>query len=104
MSTAIHEKEAQALLSRQTARLIHEQPERLHTEDGAEYTIRVFGERRSDGFWQGWLEFASASGDIRRTAVETTQACRRDLEFWATGLEPVYLEGAFDRAREIGGR
>ena len=33
-----------------------------------------------------------------RSPRETTQPNRRDTEYWATGLTPVYLEGALRRA------
>ena len=33
------------------------------------------------------------------TGRETTQPDRGALEYWASGLEPLYFEGAFDRAR-----
>jgi hypothetical protein len=32
------------------------------------------------------------------TANETTQPDRHAVEYWAAGLEPLYLEGAFSRA------
>ncbi len=83
------------------AQLIHEHAEHLRVEDQGEYTIRVFGARRGDGTWLGWLQFESDTGELRRTPVETTQASRHALEFWATGLEPVYLEGAFRRAAPL---
>jgi hypothetical protein len=63
--------------------------------------VRVFGVQRRDGIWEGWLDFEPDTGELKRTPVETTQATRRALEFWATGLEPVYLEGAFQRAMPV---
>src|SRR5262245_1530581 len=33
-----------------------------------------------------------------QTARETTQPNLADLEYWATGLTPIYLEGALNRA------
>src|SRR5581483_4814528 len=81
----------------QSRQLIHEHAEHLRVEDQGEYTMRVLGARRRDGVWEGWLEFESAGG-VKRTPIETTQSSRHALEFWATGLEPVYLEGAFRRA------
>ena len=33
-----------------------------------------------------------------RSGRETTQPNRQDTVYWATGLTPVYLEGALDRA------
>jgi hypothetical protein len=51
-----------------------------------------------DGKWQGWIEFVPAGGgEALRSARETTQPNRQDTEYWATGLTPVYLEGALQR-------
>jgi hypothetical protein len=51
---------------------------------------------------EGWIEFdpvAEPAGvHTRRTPRETTQPNRVDTEYWATGLTPVYLEGALARA------
>jgi hypothetical protein len=35
---------------------------------------------------------------VRRSPVETTQPNREALAYWASGIEPVYLEGALERA------
>jgi hypothetical protein len=80
------------------AELIQTYAETLRDAGGERYTARAFGEQRADGNWEGWLEFLSASGSVRRTARETTQPNRGALEYWASGLEPIYLEGAFARA------
>lgn len=70
-------------------------------ENGVVYDVSACGEPSGDGNWQGWLEFhpEDASKPRLRTARETTQPDRRALEYWATGLEPLYFEGAFERAR-----
>lgn len=68
---------------------------------GIVYTARVRGRQRSDGTWEGWMEFDPATGGASlRTARETTQPNLHDLEYWATGLTPIYLEGALRRARD----
>jgi hypothetical protein len=67
--------------------------------DGMRYVVRVCGGPRSDGMWVGWLEYvAIGQRRIRRTGQETTQPNREALLYWATGLEPIYFEGAFSRA------
>jgi hypothetical protein len=49
--------------------------------------------------WQGWLEFTDmATGHALRSGRETTQPNRVDTIYWATGLTPVYLEGALHRS------
>ena len=75
--------------------------ELLRTDDGAEYAARACAAPMENGLWEGWVEFTTADGgEPLRTARETTQPNRTDVEYWATGLTPVYLEGALDRALE----
>jgi len=82
---------------------IHQFAEPFVDEDagGMQYEIRVYGAQQ-EGRWEGWIEF-HAPGDVRRTDVETSQETRRDLSFWATGLSPVFLEGAWERALPVHG-
>ena len=70
-------------------------------DGGTTYSIFAYGEGLPGGTWEGWLEFhpADAARPILRTGRETTQPDRRALEYWASGLEPLYFDGAFDRAR-----
>ncbi len=65
------------------------------------YIVRSYGEERLDGTWIGWLEFhpTDLSKPTLRTEQETSQPNRGAVEYWATGLEPTYFEGAFERAR-----
>ncbi len=67
---------------------------------GTPYVLRAWGDSRSDGTWEGWLEFTPADGMGRdlRTGRETTQPNRDAVAYWASGLEPIYFEGAFARA------
>lgn len=68
---------------------------------GPIYSARVCGRQRVDGTWEGWVEFDPvAGGPSLRTARETTQPNLHDLEYWATGLTAVYLEGALRRASD----
>jgi hypothetical protein len=68
--------------------------------DGTRYEARACGAPMPDGVgWQGWIEFVPiAGGDPVRTSRETTQPNRTDTEYWASGLTPVYLDGALARA------
>ena len=87
-------------------------PELIHTHSalvkgpqGAIYEARIYAEPERGGTWKGWLEFhpvaretkTSAAG-VLRTDRETTQPNRDAVDYWAGGLEPIYLEGAFARA------
>jgi hypothetical protein len=66
---------------------------------GRLYVARVYGAQREDGTWIGWLEFVAADrADVLYTNRETTQPNRAALLYWASGLQPSYLEGAFARA------
>jgi hypothetical protein len=72
----------------------------LTSADDTTYLVRSYGEERLDGTWIGWLEFEPADSTKRtlRTNQETSQPNRTAVEYWAAGLEPVYFEGAFERA------
>jgi hypothetical protein len=79
--------------------VIHEFTEPFRGSAGTVYDVRVYGREREDGTWIGWLEFSNPLRGVLRTDRETTQSKVEDLVYWANGLEPVYLEGAFNRAR-----
>jgi hypothetical protein len=69
--------------------------------NGREFIARACGRECADGHWEGWLEFVPLDGGVVvRSARETTQPNRVDTEYWATGLTPIYLEGALRRALE----
>jgi hypothetical protein len=69
-------------------------------ENGIAYHAQACGARRADGMWDGWIEFVPVrGGEPLRSSRETTQPNRTDTAYWATGLTPVYLEGALARAQ-----
>ncbi len=69
--------------------------------DGVVYRVEAWCEQRDDGLFEGWLRFIPPDGlNILSTGRETTQPTRGALVYWVTGLEPVYLEGAFRRASD----
>lgn len=68
-------------------------------QDGDRYIARACGGEAENGLWQGWIEFVrTTGGEVLRSGRETTQPNRGDTMYWATGLTPVYLEGALRRA------
>jgi hypothetical protein len=71
----------------------------LTLADGAVYTAQACGrQREDDGIWEGWLEFVPDDGSaVLRSHRETTQPNLTALEYWATGLTPIYLKGALER-------
>jgi hypothetical protein len=77
---------------------LHEIPVPFVGPDGLRYAVRVCGAERADGTWMAWLEFCPEIGPIRRTDRETSQPNRDATLYWATGLEAIYLEGAFARS------
>jgi hypothetical protein len=80
--------------------LIRKQPTRVVQDDTA-YGVWICGEERVDGTWEGWIEFhpTDSNHPILSTEQETSQPNRTALEYWADGLEPIYLEGALARAQ-----
>ena len=73
--------------------------EPVSTKDGVKYIARACGGQTDRGHWEGWVEFLPmAGGEVLRSGRETTQPNRTDTEYWATGLTPVFLEGALHRA------
>jgi len=78
--------------------LVHQLSTPLRLADTV-YVAEVWGERRDDGLWHGWIEFVpSDGGPVLSTGQETSQSNLEALTYWATGLEPVYLDGALARA------
>jgi hypothetical protein len=72
----------------------------LVASDNCTYIARACARKQPDGLrlWEGWIEFVPDRGAVVRSGRETTQPNLADLEYWATGLTPVYLEGALKRA------
>jgi len=63
------------------------------------YNARAIGRFSTGHMWEGWLEFLPiGGGEAIVSGVETTQPEREHLIYWATGLTPIYLEGALKRA------
>lgn len=81
------------------AEVLLEYPDAVTSDEGRNYIARACGSPNGGGTWQGWIEFIPiGNGEPIRSARETTQPNRQDTEYWATGLTPVYLQGALRRA------
>jgi hypothetical protein len=81
------------------AELLLEYTEPVAGPDGTLYAARACGCEAGSNLWQGWIEFLPiGGGEPVRSSRETTQPNRMDTIYWATGLTPVYLEGALRRA------
>jgi hypothetical protein len=71
----------------------------LRLDDEVTFIAQAWGRERGDRTWEGWLEFVSGRGAaVLRSPRETTQPNLAALEYWASGLTPVYLAGALERA------
>ena len=70
-------------------------------DDSGTFHARAVGRLADDGMWEGWIEFVpiDGRGETLITSAESRQPEREHLEYWATGLSHVYLEGALQRAR-----
>jgi hypothetical protein len=81
--------------------VVHRFSTHILDRDGRRYVAAAVGAERADRTWVGWIEFSpvDGNGSILRTDNETSQPNRAALEYWAAGLEPVYLDGAFARAQ-----
>jgi hypothetical protein len=74
----------------------------LTLTEGRIYTAQASGRQRSDGTWEGWLEFIPNDNSVvLRSQRETTQPNLAALEYWAGGLTPVYLKGALERTLTV---
>ena len=80
--------------------LIREHPNQV-ISGNATYVVHICGRERGDRTWEGWLEFhpADANHPTLTTEQETSQPNISALQYWADGVEPIYLEGALARAQ-----
>jgi hypothetical protein len=68
-------------------------------QERRKYRAQACGAPMPDGLWEGWIEFVpDDGGPAVRSPRETTQPNGRDAAYWASGLTPIYLEGALGRA------
>ena len=81
--------------------------ERIHSfsalvtdETGTAWRGTVHGQPAGN-LWLGSITFVNEAGETVVTGLETTQPDRAALEYWASGIEPIYLEGALARARGL---
>jgi len=79
--------------------LVHAYSEVVRDPEGRGYAASVHASERIDGIWETWLEFRGLGRDVTlRTRRESEQANRRAVLYWASGLQPSYLDGALLRA------
>lgn len=79
--------------------LVHTYAEVVRDPEGRGYAASVHALERVDGLWETWLEFQGVGrGVTLRTRRESEQPNHRAVEYWASGLQPSYLDGALLRA------
>jgi hypothetical protein len=80
--------------------VIHTYVAQILDSAGQRYQVEALADERPGSTWEGRLRFTPLDGDgpVLETGRETTQSNLGDLEYWASGLEPVFLEGALERA------
>ncbi len=78
--------------------LIHSFSAAVTDERGRTWQARAYG-RPEGNVWLGWIAFTADDGETVETGTETSQPDRMALEYWTTGIEPIYLDGALARAR-----
>jgi len=84
------------------AQIVHERVIALQDSQGRRYDLaRTLAEEQPDGTWHGSIEFRSAEGHVLNTERETTQSNIAAVEYWAQGLEEIFLEGALARAERL---
>lgn len=90
-----------------TERVTSKRGEHIHTfsapvsdESGTVWRGSAYG-RPADSLWVGSIAFVNEAGEMVETGVETTQPDRAALEYWAPGIEPIYLDGALTRAQGL---
>lgn len=86
--------------------LIHTHSSTITGVGGRTYRAHVMGTERENGSWEARIVFdpVAGTGPELSTDRETTQPNRTDLEYWASGLEPAYIEGALARALRAAGK
>jgi hypothetical protein len=84
------------------AELVREYPTLVGGMDDTAFVAQVWGRQMSDGRWEAWIVFTPvAGGHTRRTDRETVQATRAAVEYWASGVTSIYLQGALNRSRPV---
>jgi hypothetical protein len=86
------------------ATLVYEFPWAVTDDSGSRYIARAWATRQAEPgkLWECRLVFTSALGDRPLvTDAETTQKTLDDVRYWASGLEPIYLDGALERAKRL---
>ena len=84
------------------AELLREYPMLVGGVDDNAFVAQIWGRQMGDGRWEAWIVFTPIThGQTRRTERETIQATRAGVEYWASGVTSIYLQGALHRSRPV---
>jgi len=84
----------------QAPTLVHAHSIRITGADGVAYQPVTYARAESESMWLGWIEFRpeGGKGRVLTTDTETSQPTLEAVAYWASGLQPIYFEGALHRA------
>ncbi|MDQ3037683.1 MAG: hypothetical protein M3Y87_35145, partial [Myxococcota bacterium] len=78
---------------------VHRFEHLIGAEVGTRQVANVYTSPNLRGSWDAWIVFFPVGGgDPISTDRETTQPNLQAVAYWASGLSPIYLEGALRRA------
>lgn len=73
-------------------------PEVISDEDGLRFIARAYAAPQPNGpLWDAWLVFFPEDGGPPLVGDRETAQHHSELLYWASGLEPIYIEGALER-------
>jgi hypothetical protein len=82
------------------AEMLRECPTLVGGFDDTAYVAQIWASEMTDGRWEAWILFVPiTTGQARRTERDTTQTSRAAVEYWASSVTSIYLQGAFARSR-----
>jgi hypothetical protein len=79
-------------IRRSMPEMLRECPTLVGGVDDDAYVAQIWAREMSDGLWEAWP---------RRTNCDTTQSTRAAIEYWASSVTSIYLQGAFARSRPV---
>jgi len=80
-------------------------PAVIGAEDGRRFVARVYSAPQPRGvLWDAWLVFFPEDGGPPVVGDRETEQRPQDIRHWASGLEPIYLDGALERAERAQGQ
>ena len=82
--------------------VLREYPTLVGGVDDRAFVAQIWGRETSGGRWEAWIVFVPITrGQMRRTERDTVQATRAAVEYWASGVTSIYLQGALNRSRPL---